>query len=287
MENLPLPIHIHINGKITEPINTFINKISSAFSTLYEPKKIIKRAKAEAESRLIHAKTDIDIEELRNRSLIRNELLELRRQVNLESIVLKSTKFLPTEKLDSDIDEDWIINFLNAAQDISNEDMQIIWAKILAGEYSKPNSYSLRTIQFVKTLAKAEAHLFTMFCTLVSTLSGGMVGCVFQKIEDLHDFGFEFLTMKKLRDIGFVSEFFNLNLEKGTLKLSYFGNKLLVKKRHEIKGGTRIGAFNYSFFPLTSVGFELFPIAGANRNNDYWKSLVNFFPSNLFEIEID
>ena len=126
MENLPLPIHIHINGKITEPITTFINKISSAFSTLYEPKKIIKRAKAEAESELIHAKTDNDIGELRNRSLIRNELLELRRQVNLESIVLKSTKFLPTEKLDSDIDEDWIINFLNAAQDISNEDMQTI-----------------------------------------------------------------------------------------------------------------------------------------------------------------
>lgn len=62
---------------------------------------------------------------------------------------------------DEKIDEDWITRFFNTIEDINNEQLQMLWGKILAGETKQPNTYSLRTLELLKNLSFREAELFS------------------------------------------------------------------------------------------------------------------------------
>ena len=65
------------------------------------------------------------------------------------------------------LDWDWAVKFFEMCKDVGNEDMQSVWAKILAGETAQPGSFSLRTLALVKTIRKVEAELFTKLCSFV------------------------------------------------------------------------------------------------------------------------
>ncbi len=89
---------------------------------------------------------------------------EARRQKNIEQIAQQAADELrgtpPDEVSSEPVDDDWASRFFTAAQDISSEQMQILWGKILAGEVASPNSYSLRTLEVVRNLSPREATLF-------------------------------------------------------------------------------------------------------------------------------
>ncbi|PZO24321.1 MAG: hypothetical protein DCE86_16775, partial [Flavobacteriaceae bacterium] len=50
--------------------------------------------------------------------------------------------------------------------------MQKIWSKILAGEFKSPNSFSLKTLDFLKNLSKDEATLFIQSAKCVFSYDG-------------------------------------------------------------------------------------------------------------------
>ncbi len=62
-------------------------------------------------------------------------LKEERRQRNIDSIVAKAIEFARgKEASENRVDPDWIVEFFNIAQDCSYENMQYLWAKLLANE---------------------------------------------------------------------------------------------------------------------------------------------------------
>lgn len=69
-------------------------------------------------------------------------------------------------------DEDWLHQFLDTCKDIGDDRMQTVWGKLLAGEVASLGTYSLLTLNTVRTLRKREADLFTKFCTFVWRLDG-------------------------------------------------------------------------------------------------------------------
>lgn len=89
---------------------------------------------------------------------------EIIRQSNRESISKKAITQLESEssgsenqindKPQEDVDSDWLRRFGNHAQEVSQEEFQAIWAKMLAGEIRKPGSVSKAVLD---TLAIVEA----------------------------------------------------------------------------------------------------------------------------------
>ena len=57
-------------------------------------------------------------------------------------------------------DIDWFIRFFDAASNVSNEDLQKIWAKLLAGETICKGCFSLRAIETLYNMSPDEARLF-------------------------------------------------------------------------------------------------------------------------------
>src|SRR3989338_6227426 len=115
-----------------------------------EKNKIVK--KAEGYSKAI---------EIFSRAEKRFALEQYNKQINLENIIMGTKERLEGQTVsDQTVDKDWAFRFMNIAQDVSREDMQEILSRILAEEIKQPNSFSLRTLDFIKNLSKTDLALF-------------------------------------------------------------------------------------------------------------------------------
>lgn len=115
------------------------------------------------------AKQNISIEPpLSERTRERLDFQEAKRQINIESVTGFAAEELRNEQpvTDEPLDEDWTTRFFRIAGDISNEEMQALWGKILAGEIKQPKTYSLRTLELIRNLTKEEAGVFIKVANL-------------------------------------------------------------------------------------------------------------------------
>lgn len=148
---------------LTKPATTLIEKIADATGVLYEPRRIRKRAKAEAEAKITLAKADLEITDLQRRAMTRFIQEEAKKQQNIEDIIDKAIPLLEENSNPENIEADWIANFFDKCRIVSDEDMQTLWAKILAGEANMQSTFSKRTVNVFTYLEKSDAELFTEF----------------------------------------------------------------------------------------------------------------------------
>ena len=60
----------------------------------------------------------------------------------------------------ADVDVDWLNHFGSHAEKISSERMQLLWAKVLAGEIRQPGAFSLSTLRLLSELDQSMALAF-------------------------------------------------------------------------------------------------------------------------------
>lgn len=124
---------------------------------------IKKNADAECYKRLLMAKAEKTIKQGDDNAIDR--FIYAQAHKKLDNILQVSQKafneFTEQEEVSSEkVDQDWATRFFNIVEDISDEEMQNLWAKILAGEIKQPKSYSLRTLEVLRNLSKEEAEAF-------------------------------------------------------------------------------------------------------------------------------
>lgn len=123
------------------------------------------------------------------------------KQENLEAIVLEATGQIehtvgadevPT---DDEITDDWRRKFTNFAEDISEPEMRTVWARLLAGEFRKPGSFSYRTLRLISEIDAEVADTFRNLSARVITGNALLSsenwssGEGFDKISQLVDVG--------------------------------------------------------------------------------------------------
>ena len=101
----------------------------------------------------------------------RIQFQEEKRQSNIASVIDKAAHELGDgEVQDHEVDHDWTARFFNDVQDVSSEEMQQLWAKILAGEVERPGSSSTRTLSILRDLDQSTAALFRILCSACISL---------------------------------------------------------------------------------------------------------------------
>lgn len=145
--------------------------IAKLFETLFNAtgwsaKGYRKMVDAKIYERIENSKVDtaIEIEKL-NREDIVAKYIEIRNKQKFEntaSIIQKAEQqFNEGEQVSNEpVDKDWLNRFFDCAEGVYEEEMQNIWAKILAGEVKQPKSFSLRTLDVLRNMTKEEAELF-------------------------------------------------------------------------------------------------------------------------------
>lgn len=148
-------------GDLAKPATILIEKISNAIGVLYEPTRITRNASAEAEAEKIRALARFELSELEERAIRRKISQEARRQKNIEHITAQAIPNLESSDMTQALDEDWLAHLFRQCEDVSDAAMQSIWSKVLSGEANRPGAFSKRTVDFLATLDKSDAVLFT------------------------------------------------------------------------------------------------------------------------------
>ncbi|MFC2078633.1 DUF2806 domain-containing protein [Candidatus Bipolaricaulota bacterium] len=251
-------------GNLSKPAEVLIEKVSSAIGGIFEPWQIKRVAKAEAEASLTEAKAEIEITHLHRRAMHRFIEEEASRQENMEEITKKALPQLAEESDPSRMEDDWVTNFFDKSRIVSDDDMQNLWARVLAGEANSPGTYSKRTVNFLGDLDKRDAELFLALCGF-----GWSVGSFTPLIFDAHapiynDEGVNFSTLTHLDSIGLIqfnplSGFSRIALPK-TVTVSYQGQPLMLTLRNDEDNKLDTGKVL-----LTHVGRELALVCHAPR----------------------
>jgi hypothetical protein len=249
-------------GDISKPAVVLIEKISDAVGGYFKPRQIRQLARAEADAEKIKAITQIEITELQQRALHRFVSEEAKKQDCIESVTEKALPYLKEDSRPSDVEDDWITNFFDKVRLISDEQMQALWAKVLAGEANSPGSYSKRTVNLLDSLDKTDALLFNTLCGF-----GWFIGNVVPLIYDVQasiyaENGITFNDLEHLDDIGLI----NFNSLAGYRRLGfpksicvfYYGTPTIIEFPNEQSNDLSIGQVL-----LTKAGQELAPICGS------------------------
>lgn len=209
---------------MSEPISKLIGSISAGIGKIYEPTHVKRMAKAKSEeiklisdtvnnninlpTKYINGDISIDVsdaEELLKRTGNRLLFQEMQKQQNIDSVVSYAYSQLEneTEVSPEPVESDWIIRFMNSVEDISNEEMQVLWAKILAGEIKQPQTYTLRTLDIIKNISIQEAHKF-MELSKYMLLARDFIFIVNNK-ELRNEFGIRYEDILLMEECGLMS----------------------------------------------------------------------------------
>ena len=143
----------------------------------------VEAARADADVMRIQARTQAEIQEdllpdsgsITGRISLTDQVqhymeYETRRRLsNVHKVVTKAAQQLEGDVVpDKEPDPDFVATFFNYIQNVSSEQFQTLWAKVLAGEVKSPGHTSLRTLRILRDLDQDTARLFRLFCSLCS-----------------------------------------------------------------------------------------------------------------------
>jgi len=249
-------------GDLTKPATVLIEKIADATGVLYEPRRIRKRAKAEAEADLIKAEAQIEITALQRRALTRFVQEEGKKQENIEDITEEAIPLLNENSNPENIEDDWMANFFDKCRIVSDKELQTLWSKVLAGEANEPNSFSKRTVNFLASLDKSDAELFTDLCGF-AFFFGEFQPLVFKDEGSISEkFSIGFAELKHLDSIGLISfDSVGSYARKGNFKViitGYFSDVINL----EFEENT-LNSLNVGHTMLTQTGQQLSKICSS------------------------
>lgn len=123
--------------------------------------RIIAQAQADAMQVISRAEALAGLDPATDQTSQRLEYQERKRQSNLVSVVSQAAEDLGEEEVpDQEPDHDWIARYFEYAKDVSDKDVQKLWARVLAGTIRAPGSISLRALSMLRDMTRSEAELF-------------------------------------------------------------------------------------------------------------------------------
>jgi hypothetical protein len=294
--NLPIDIKCDVKANFTKPVTILIQKIANATGVVYEPTRIVRKAKAESEAKLIKARTDMEVKrikklgelelnDIQQRSVASFVYQQERKQHNIEQIMSLALPQIPEDAPTENIDEDWLAYFFAHCELVSDKDMQSLWANLLTGEARKPNSFSKRTIDFIATMSKEDAKLFTHFCQFSISVDGQQVPFIFINKIVIYNYRHIYyiehiytenkinnMLLTHLESIGLIKvdkdDLLLLSFDNGVF---YFDKPILINQPNSIITG---------HIMFTQIGKELSNICGAVENKEFY----NYIESNYEKI---
>lgn len=143
------------------------------------------RAETKSRNQLLDVSTKQIAKEMKvdpkvvERAALNNSRRIVRRQKNMDNILKKTIeeikesdnlKVTTSKEAQPEVSEDWLDSFYSEACKKSTEDMQLRFAKVLSGQITGKNSYSLRCIRRLGDIDSGVANIFQKFCSCMVVL---------------------------------------------------------------------------------------------------------------------
>ena len=176
-------------------------------------------------------------------------------------------------------DFDWFIRFYESVGCISDQFLQDLWAKVLAGELYLPGQYSYRVLDVIKNLSKTEAELFIKASNIMSS------NCVIHIEEYMQKNEISYENILYLSDCGLINPFgditCNVLLQEKDEDVMDFGKAVLFARK---KDDQKI-KISIPVFPLTESGKALYGLVVDKKPDKIIENslqIKNIYPSISF-----
>lgn len=141
------------------------SSVENVIKTLYMPTLTLKNGKAEVDVEVYRKQNN---EVLESQSFTLYEITKLKNFINTANFAAQELQQNEDQSANNNkIDFDWIMRFFDAVSNISNENLQRLWGKVLAGEIQQQGLCSLRTMDIIRNLSQKESTIYNKLCKYV------------------------------------------------------------------------------------------------------------------------
>lgn len=211
----------------------------------------------------------------------RKQILETQKASNLQAVLNIALNVTINEQTSENLDPDWFFAFSTMSEEIYSRPMQELWGKIFAVEVARPGSFSLRTLQLLKTLTHRDAKIFAKAVSIASKRNNDPVPRIlvgYHKRKGLLSFlkrpvpeqlnltavGLSYPDLLSLQEMKLI---YASEIESGEYNE---GQKASLRCVNEsINLTCRTPGVALVYYKFTPVGSELYTLVGKTPNESY------------------
>jgi uncharacterized repeat protein (TIGR03899 family) len=215
----------------------------------------------------------------------RKQILEAQKASNLQSVLNIALNVTINEQTTENLDPDWFFAFSTMAEEIYSPPMQELWGKIFAVEVARPGSFSLRTLQLLKTLTHRDAKIFSKAVSVASKRNNDPVPRIlvgFHRRKGLFSFlkravpeqinlatvGLSYPDLLSLQEMKLI---YASEIESGEYAE---GQKVSLRCVNDTINLTcQTSGVALVYYKFTPVGSELYTLVGKSPNEPYLGAL--------------
>ena len=184
-----------------------------------------------------------------------------------------------------DVDPDWFQQYCELVLEISNKNMQQLWAKILAGEIATPGKFSLKTLHSLKRMSYKEALALQQAANLSFKTRQDPTPRIYfgfirkpslwrvltgknRAVLNLNQYGLSYPQILSLMEIGLLH---SSEIESGALP----AGQILNWQYHQTSINGTISSKDavLQYYKYTACGAELLPLLSTQPNQAYLHAL--------------
>lgn len=211
----------------------------------------------------------------------------VRREVNVTRALLHAEQELqddPQKPPEADVNEDWLFRWRDSAGQVSQEQLQNLWGRILAGEVKAPGSFSLRTLDFLKNISQDEAEAIGKLAPFV------LDGRIYRGEKDaLHDYGISFDFLLRMQELGIVAgvEAVGMTTTWSSQLVPKFRRPLLSASHALIATHDEAGKkLTLPTFLVTAIGMQVLSLSKSESNVPYLREIGKHFKAQGFSVTL-
>lgn len=250
---------------LSAPLTRLIEVLEDGCSWTFRPIQMKRIAKSTSKSNSIVSTSEFKaglkkqlMEDVNMALHNQRERRQLDNIVNIYSIAAQELQCIENIDNTKNVNPEWSAMFFDYAKDVCDEDIQIIWSKLLVEEIKEPNTIFKRTLSVLKELESFEAKWFADLCRYV--IEGEWICTDFIKY-------FEYEHKLSLFDAGLL----NSTICGGYIVEDKLDNKHCINFiSHIIKwNDPSKKTISFSIYALTDVGKQLYKIQNVKSNYKY------------------
>lgn len=210
----------------------------------------------------------------------------IRKEVNVAKAILEAEAELendPSPPPEQPINDDWLCRWRDYASEVSSEELQSMWGKVLAGETKAPGSFSLRTMDFLRNVSQREAQSIARLAPYT------IRDVIYRDQSFLDKAGISFDLLLYMQEMGILSGVEAIGLTK-SMDSSYPDRYLrVIGTKHKIlilEHEDSSKAASFPAFVVTSTGQQIFDLCNATINENYLRAFGSHFIKNGFTVKI-
>ena len=236
-------------------------------------------------SRVAEAETKADIKDVELRLMAAERLLQMEtfRHANMKHIVLKSLELIDDDTArPQDIDDDWIANLRDKSSIVSNEQMQELWARILAEEATVPGSFSRKTINIMADVDKRGAELFRAICGFAWVIESKPTLALYHSLPDAYsNNGIGLGEISSLVELGLINPIPSSgfaperHFDEDEIEFTYLERQVTLRFSADRSRFIYIGPWEF-----TPAGLELYSICDPEPVDDFFGYLCDEWTRN-------